>query len=107
MSLDVTLVDQTGSELFSLNITHNLTAMADAAGIYECLWRPNENGITHARQIIGPLTTGLERLEADQRKFEAFDASNGWGRWKHFVAFCRDYLKACQAYPDALVEVSR
>ena len=40
MSLDVMLNGAVGDELYSANITHNLTGMADAAGIYMHLWRP-------------------------------------------------------------------
>lgn len=54
MSLDVTLTDPSGTVLYEANITHNLNKMAAEAGIYECLWRPDEHGITHARQIIDP-----------------------------------------------------
>ena len=51
MSLDFYLyvdVDTGGEEphrtdLCDKNITHNLTEMADKAGIYKCLWRPDEN----------------------------------------------------------------
>ena len=58
MSLDFRLsVD--GDEVYSRNITHNLNKMAEAAGIYTVLWRPDENGITKAHQCIEPLRTGL------------------------------------------------
>lgn len=49
MSLDVCLKGKNGETLYSRNITHNLGRMAQAAGIYECLWRPEEHGITHAQ----------------------------------------------------------
>ncbi len=107
MSLDVMLDDEAGNELYSANITHNLGKMAAEAGIYDCLWRPDEHGITHARQIIEPLGKGLALLVTHQARFEAFNASNGWGLWKHFVPFCASYLQACRDHPDALVSVSR
>lgn len=107
MSLDVYLTDAHGNEVYSANITHNLNKMAGAAGIYECLWRPDEHGITHARQIIEPLAAGLARLVTEKARFEQFNAPNGWGLWKHFVPWCADYLQACRDNPDALVRVSR
>jgi hypothetical protein len=107
MSLDVTLANADGSEVYSANITHNLNRMAREAGIYACLWRPNENGITHARQIIEPLAAGLALLVTDKARFKQFDAPNGWGLWAHFVLWCADYLQACRDNPDALVSVSR
>ena len=107
MSLDVYLTDATGNELYSRNITHNLGQMAREAGIYECLWRPDEHGMTHARQIIEPLAAGVALLATHKRRFEAFNSPNGWGIWAHFVPVCMDYLQACRDFPDALVHASR
>lgn len=106
MSLDVYLMDA-GEELYHRNITHNLGHMAVEAGIYKCLWRPDENGITHARQIIEPLAAGVTLLATQKRRFEKFNSPNGWGLREHFVPFCMDYLQACRDHPDALVKVSR
>lgn len=95
------------TEVYGANITHNLTGMADAAGIYKHLWRPEEIGITKAEQLIEPLREGLAKLEADPEKYEAFNSPNGWGMYKHFVPFVRNYLAACEANPDAEISVSR
>lgn len=103
----VAVVEQESDEIYSANITHNLGVMADAAGIYSCLWLPDENGITHARQLIEPLTSGLARLKADPKHYETFNAKNGWGLYKHFVPFVEKYLAACIEHPDAEVSVSR
>ena len=107
MSLDVYLTDESGHRVYRRNITHNLGNMASEAGIYECLWRPDEHGITHARQIIEPLAAGVALLATQKARFEAFNAENGWGMWEHFLPFCADYLQACRSHPDALVRVSR
>jgi hypothetical protein len=107
MSLDVYLKTESGEELYSRNITHNLGRMASEAGIYECLWRPDEHSITHARQIIAPLEAGTALLATQKARFEAFNARNGWGLWEHFLTFCAAYLQACRDNPDALVTVSR
>ncbi len=96
-----------GTDAYSANITHNLTAMADAAGIYKHLWRPEEIGITKAADLIDPLTEGLARLRADPGKFKAFNPANGWGDYDGFVAFVNGYLLACRRYPAAKVRVSR
>jgi len=48
------------TQVFHRNITHNLGKMANAAGIYEALWRPEEIGITQAKQLIDPIMIGLE-----------------------------------------------
>lgn len=57
------------NEIFSANITHNLNKMADAAGIYMCLWRPDEIEITKASQLIEPLRNGLHTLISDPERF--------------------------------------
>ena len=106
LSLDVYLMDD-GVEVYSRNITHNVGRMAQAAGIYECLWRPDEIGITHAKQMIMPLSMGVALLATEKDRFEKFNASNGWGMWEHFLPFCADYLQACRNHPEAIVEVSR
>jgi hypothetical protein len=106
MSLDFYL-SQDGKEMFSRNITHNLGKMADAAGIYKCLWRPEENGFVKASQCVEPLKAGLLALVSDPERFQKFDSPNGWGLWEHFLPFCASYLQACQDHPDALVKVSR
>ena len=107
MSLDVFLTKTIPTEVYSANITHNLGKMADEAGIYDVLWRPDENGITTAGQLIEPLRAGLERLKADPGHYQQFNAKNGWGLYEHFVPWLEKYLAACQEHPDALVSVSR
>lgn len=107
MSLDVHLTATIPSTVFDYNITHNLTAMADAAGIYCELWRPDEIGITTAGQLIEPLAAGLARLEAEPAKFREHNPDNGWGDYEGLVRFVREYLQACREYPEAVIGVSR
>lgn len=107
MSLDVYLTAVRETSIFDANITHNLGAMAQEAGIYKHLWRPEEIGITKAGQLIEPLRAGLELLRADPPRFEKHNSPNGWGLYKHFVPFVERYLKACEENPDATVSVSR
>jgi hypothetical protein len=113
MSLDVFLEirrdpdDVFAEEVFYANITHNLNRMAMEAGIYKALWRPEEVGFTHARDLIEPLTHGLELLKSDPAKYKALDPDNGWGSYDGCVPWIEKYLKACRDYPDATVAVSR
>jgi hypothetical protein len=125
MSLDVYLVGPSSQEqcvctrcdnvhtrtdepwLYDANITHNLNQMADAAGIYQHLWRPDELGISIAGELVEPLRAGLEKLKADPAHFEQFNAPNGWGMYEHFVPFVEKYLAACIEHPTATVRVSR
>jgi hypothetical protein len=107
MSLDFTLKRVQPVEVFSSNITHNLTIMAEAAGIYQCLWRPEELGIKQAGELVGPLGVGLTKLVSDPEHFRQFDSPNGWGTYDNFVRFVQEVLRACIENPDAEVEVSR
>jgi len=96
-------------EYYSSNITHNLGQMAQEAGIYEALWRPEEMNppARFARDISDILSRGLKDLESRPEHFKQFNASNGWGTYKHFVPFVREYLNACLEFPDAEISVSR
>lgn len=76
MSLDVYLMRGKTVELYSANITHNLNKMAVEAGIYQHLCRPDEIGVTKARELIVPLTEGLARLTADKAHYEQFNSPN-------------------------------
>ena len=94
-------------EVYSRNITHNLNDMAEDAGIYKHLWRPDEIDITKAAQLIKPLKEGLARLKAEPKRFKKFNPSNGWGDYDGLVDFVKDYLAACEANPEANVSVWR
>lgn len=94
-------------EVYSGNITHNLHKMAEEAGIYWSLWRPDEFDIKTAKQLIRPLRRGLARLVSDPTKFERLNPSNGWGDYEGLVAFVREYLAACEEFPQAEVSVWR
>jgi len=95
MSLDITLkgkeipcpecsrcwsCDGTGTvreSLYESNITHNLTTMAEQAGLYKFIWRPEETHVTQAADLIKPLQKGLKLLKSDRARFEKFNPENG------------------------------
>lgn len=106
MSLDITFTENE-EEVYSSNITHNLTEMAEAAGIYMPLWRPEEIGITKAAQICPLLQKGLSEMMLNPEKFEAFNAPNGWGLYENFVPWVFEVMQACRMYPNADVSVWR
>lgn len=107
MSLDVYLHAVRLTTIYQANVTHNLAARADAAGIYEAMWRPDENGIAKAEQLIAPLRAGLTKLKADPERFRSFNPPNGWGDYDNFVRVVEEYLTTCEANPDAEIGVSR
>lgn len=95
------------NELYSANITHNLNTMADKAGLYELLWRPEDRGYTKAKDLIEGLKLGLTDLKSRPEYFEQFNSKNGWGMYEHFVPFVEKYLEACVESPEATIRVSR
>lgn len=107
MSLDVSLIKTQPTEIYSRNITHNLGKMAEAAGVYKHLWRPDEIGITKAGELIEPLRKGLEQLRTLPETYRQFNPANGWGSYEGLLEFMEDYLAACEKDPDADIEVCR
>jgi hypothetical protein len=115
MSLDVTLYmdidvgapEPYRVEFYSANITHNLGKMADAAGIYEYLWHPEDTNAITANDLIEPLEGAYDELVNHPEYYKAYDASNGWGIYENFVTFVEDYLEACKKFPKAKIEVWR
>jgi hypothetical protein len=111
MSLDVYLdaVDQDGNHItvFEENITHNLGPMANAAGVYYYLWRPEERQCYKAYHLIFNLEKALKRLRKWPAYYDAWNPQNGWGDYEALVGFIERYLAACQQYPSAKIYVSR
>ena len=56
---------QETNTVFSANITHNLNTMADEAGLYQYLWRPEEVEVEKAGELIEPLEQGLAHLTSN------------------------------------------
>ena len=56
--------------VFSANITHNLNKMAMACGIYDAIWRPDENGYVKAEDIIEIVEEGLKKLKDNPEEYK-------------------------------------
>ncbi len=115
MGLDITLLAEvdTGGEkphvvkLFDAYVTHNLTAMAAEAGIYEHIWQPYEVGIKTAGELIEPLTKGLQAMRDDPVRFEKHNPPNGFGSYERFVPWLEKYIDACKEHPKAQIDACR
>ena len=92
---------------FSANITHNLTTMAEALGIYECLWNNEKVGVKTAGQLIKPLKTAIKSMKDDPEKYKKFNAKNGWGTYNDFLPWLEDLLDACQESPESKIDFLR
>lgn len=121
MSLDVSLYEGTrtvecsecGHEhlesicVYTDNITHNLNKMAEAAGLYNVCWRPDENGYVKAKDILPILEQGFGKLIRDPDNYKQYNPSNGWGSYEGLLQFVASYILACKEHPEAVIRVSR
>lgn len=112
MSLDFYIypgVHESGSECISFNITHNLVPMADKAGLYEPLWRPEEN-YPHpvlASDVYPAIMAGFNNLMINPESYKDLNPGNGWGDYNGLVDFTANVLAALRQYPLAVVEACR
>ena len=106
MSLDILLIDKDHEAVHWQNITHNLGNMAGRAGIYEVLWHPEVANIKNAGCLIEPLVAAIADMRRQPDYYKQFNASNGWGLYKHFLPWLEKLLAACIKHPNAKVEVS-
>lgn len=93
--------------LYHTNITHNLGAMANEAGIYKHLWRPEEINITTAKGLIIPLQEAIKDMKKRPEHYKKFNPSNRWGSYESFVPWLEKLLNACAEYPEAKLRISR
>ncbi len=87
--------------------THNCGPMAKEAGVYECLWRPEEIDIENAGQLTPLLRDGVAKMESAPERFKKLNPPNGWGSYETLLSFMKEYLEACEKYPKATIDISR
>jgi len=92
-------------EVFNSGITHNLTEMAEAAGLYLPLWRPNELGAQKAGDLIDPIANGLETMHKNKKELLNYSPENNWGSFDDLLEVASDYLAACRLFPLANIYV--
>lgn len=109
MSLDISLcvMVEKQEEVFEANITHNLNAMAEEAGIHEAIWRPEEIGIAKAKDLVPILEAGISLMEKDPERFKKLNPKNGWGSYDSFLMVAKNYLEACRIHPEARIAAYR
>ncbi len=94
--------------LYESNITHNLGRLAEAFDLYEPMWRPDENELVFAGQLIPILEKGLNKLlKSDPQKYQDYLPKNGWGSYEGLVEFTQNYLTACLRHPKSKIKVWR
>ena len=93
--------------------------MADAAGLYDPLWRPYrlygvadnteeaEKTNPIAGDIIDKVEIGLAKLKADPERYKKYNPPNGWGSYDILVKFTEKYLYMLKKFPDAIIKADR
>lgn len=97
------------NEYFHMNITHNLTEMADqcevtgtcstykdTVSLYDLLWHPEENlGITAlTKEYLNDVTKCFLKLTSTPEFFEKYNPDNGWGTYDQLVEKTKQYIIA-------------
>ena len=113
MSLDVTLTKTMPTEVYTSNITHNLSKMANQVmleggiTLRDVLWHPEKNGLYYARDISELLDEAFNTLLAEPNRFKTYNPENGWGDYDGLVDFVYNYRNACWDNPEAEIGVSK
>jgi len=92
-------------ELYSLNYTHNTNRMMPTEEYHATIGRAYQDGIT-ARELIGPMTSMVEKMTANADACRAMNPANGWGNYDRLMPHLHAMLAACVANPDARVRIS-
>lgn len=104
MSLDLSIMAVVETEVFDVNITHNISPMWDKAGVYEALY---ESDGKRPGDYIEALRSGVADMEAKPAEYRLLDSPNGWGKYEHALPFLKECLAAYEQYPDGRIVVSR
>jgi len=91
-------------DVFEISITHNLVEMAQAASLYDMLWRPNQNCYIYASEITPLLKQQLTHMIDNKEYYSQFNPENGWGSYSDFIYKVNRIYNACLKYPNALIE---
>lgn len=91
-------------ELFSANITHNLTRMWREAGVFDALY---ESEGKRAADIVGALTEGVATMAREPDRFHAFSAPNKWGTYEQALPWLERVREACIESPYGVIHISR
>lgn len=107
MSLNIYLIENE-EVVFEINITHNLSRMAENSELYYAMWRPEEIDVSTAKEVKPILVKGFEKLlNKSEEEVRAYEPANGWGTYEVLCNVALSYIQACTFYPNAIIEVSR
>jgi len=107
MGLGFRLIQDMPTDVCEANITHNMTKMAGALGVYEALWHPEVMvDINKASDLLPIVEAALQEILMSPGKYKKYESVNGWGTTDWMTGFLDKVVKGCKEFPDAKIEVS-
>lgn len=91
-------------ELYWRNCTHNLAPMWHLAGVYDALYKSNNDT---AEKYIEVLEKGIADMEARPEEYKELNPPNGWGNYEGALNFLKDFTNNCKEYPKSIIGVSK
>lgn len=107
-------ISYTDDEYFHVNITHNLTEMAEKCytamdnssntNLYDLMWHPEDNlAITvPTMEYIEALMSCYKILLNNPDTFKEYNPSNGWGSYEQLLKSTKKYINALISISDNL-----
>lgn len=94
------------TEIWSGNITHNLTRMAERIGIgdetlYSLLWHPQE---ILTLEYIEKIQIAMNILINNRKELEKFNPPNGWGNYDTLHKFLTSYLNVLLVLKNDIID---
>lgn len=92
-------------EVFSMNITHNLNAMAEKAGFYKELWYLS--GVRTCEDLLPYIEAGLAELKWKPNEYSQYSNKGGWGTYEQFIDWLQKLIDNLKIEPKAELFVSQ
>jgi hypothetical protein len=93
MSLDIGIrCNCCKAEIVSMSITHNLTEMAEACGLYSLMWEAEGKEV---KDLVLPLKQAIKELKNNPEKYKKYNPKNGWGDYEGLLKVAMEFYKEC------------
>jgi len=104
MEQTVNLTTKNLDTVYSTKLSRNLSEIATEVGLYRCIWKPGAVGIRTAKELIKPITVGLDKLKENKQHYSENEKLRE--AYTQFIPFLESYLRACKLFPKSFVDVS-
>ena len=100
------LTSKNQDTVYSTKLSRNLCEIATNVGLYRYLWKPNAVGIRAAKELIKPITSGLDKLKDQEETYINSEDEKVKNAYKEFIPLLENYLRACKMFPNSFVDVN-